>query len=186
MDTTEFEQLIEGAAETPHLDFKKSCMWSLSYARDIMAMSNLQDGGHVVIGIGEGQPLVREGLDPRTDASYDIERMRDQMSAFSDPHVQFEVFHPKDDDGKQYVVIRVHEFREIPVICRKDGADTKAATIYYRNSNRRVESAAISNYHDLRTLLDLAAAKLMGKYRNLGFEVDDSLREKLDEELSGL
>jgi len=61
----------------------------------------------------------------------------------------------------EYAVIRVYEFEELPVICKKDSNDTKTQIIYYRNKNRRIESAAISNSNDLRDLILLATRKML-------------------------
>jgi hypothetical protein len=71
--------------------------------------------------------------------------------------------------------------------------------IYYRNSNRRIESAPISNSNDLRDLIELAASKKMKSFQKLGLTIAQSEdpkrlridiisndKRKLDEELGGL
>lgn len=102
------------------------------------------------------------------------------------PHVNFTVEVQKDRDGIEYIIIKIFEFTDIPVICKKDCKDTRASTIYYRNSNRRVESAAISNAHDMRNLIELATVKMMQRKTSLGFNVSNSAKAKFDEELSKL
>lgn len=94
-----------------------------------------------------------------------------------------------DSNGKQYVAIKVAPFRDIPVICRRDGADVKAGAIYYRTTNRRVESAAINNASDMRDLITTAAARMREGLRQLGVEISspvDAFRRQLDEELGDL
>jgi hypothetical protein len=185
MDTEAFERLIEGAGETPGLDFKAAGPWEVDrLVKDVLAMSNVRDGGHIVVGIAE--PFVREGVSAEVRATYSIEIMRDQMAGYADPRVDFSVQFPKDRDGRQYVVIRVNEFADLPVICRRDGRDVRSGTLYYRNRNRRIESAAIANAHELREVLTLAAVKMMRGFADHGLRVDETAAAKLDEELGGL
>ena len=92
MKTEDLETLLEAGRETPKLDYKTSCPWDvLSFAKDILAMSNVQDGGHIVIGVEEtsnGQ-FNRCGIKSEDQKTYDIDTMKDQMAAFADPHVDF-------------------------------------------------------------------------------------------------
>jgi predicted HTH transcriptional regulator len=54
MTTDEFEKLIEGATETQRIYFKKPVKWDVYlFIKDFLAMSNVQDGGWIIIGIEE-------------------------------------------------------------------------------------------------------------------------------------
>ena len=108
------------------------------------------------------------------------------MTAYADPHVNFTVDFQKDRNGIEFLIIKIYEFTDVPVICKKDCKDTKNGTIYYRNSNRRVESAAISNSHDMRNLIELASIKMMRKFTSLGLNITHSTRTKFEEELNNL
>jgi predicted HTH transcriptional regulator len=201
MDTQELETYLQNQNESPTLDFKAACSWDAArIAKDILAFSNVQDGGLLIIGI-EDRTFNRQGITPAQRDSYKIDIMKDQMASFADPHVNFSVDFPTDADGKQYACIRVEPFEEIPVICRKDSTDTTAGVIYYRNRNRRVESAAVSNSYDMREIIEIATIKMMQKKQRIGFFVDSELakqqneieadtiadaRAKLNEELEGL
>lgn len=186
MTTQELEEKLEGATETQTVEFKNSCDWSIrTFAKDILALSNVQDGGYIIIGV-EDESFNRQGITNAQKETYKIDAMKDQMTAFADPHVNFILDFPKDRDGKEYAFIRVFQFEEVPVICRKDSADTKAGMLYYRNKNRRAESAPISNSYDMRDIVQLATIRMMQRKVELGFTVAASVKKKLDDELNGL
>jgi len=171
MNTKELELRIQGQAESPTLDFKAAMPWNVvAFAKDILAFSNVQDGGTIIIGIEDGT-FHRQGISKEQRQTYKIDVMRDQMTAFADPHVNFSIDFPNDNDSRQYACIRIEPFEEIPVICRKDSADTRAGVIYYRNRNRRVESAAVSNSYDMREIVEIAAVRMMLKKQRVGFSV---------------
>src|ERR1700731_2069642 len=107
MNTQELEIHIQGQTELPTLDFKAACIWEvLKYAKDILAFSNVQDGGLIIVGIEDGT-FSRQGITPTQRDSYKIDVMRDQMASFADPHVNFSVDFPSDNDGRQYACIRI-------------------------------------------------------------------------------
>jgi predicted HTH transcriptional regulator len=96
MTTDELELYLQGQAESQTLDYKAAMPWgALSFAKDILAFSNVQDGGRIIIGIEDGT-FVRQGITEAQRNSYKIDIMRDQMASFSDPHVNFSVEFPLD------------------------------------------------------------------------------------------
>lgn len=189
MTTQELEQLIEGQAESPNLDFKQDCIWNAKkMAKDFIAMSNLKDGGYIVVGVREDGPnFIGEGVSEENIKSYKVDIMRDQMLKYSDPAVDIRVDCPSDSKGNKYVVIKVLPFKEIPVFSKTDiEGELKANMLYYRNTNRRVESAPVSNPHDLRDIIELAAVKLMQRRKNYGVNVESQELQILDQEISKL
>jgi len=162
MTTDEFEGLIEGASESASLDLKAAMTWSVgSLIKDILAMTNIQDGGRIVVGVNDD--LTRVGLTDDQLASFDEEVMKDQVAEYADPYVLFNVRQAMDRDGLKYIVINISEFDETPVICRKGGADVKRGEVYYRSRSGRPASAHITREHDMRNVLDRAVIKLMTK-----------------------
>lgn len=181
MNTADFQRLYEGQTESPSLDFKANMAWDYKkLTKDILAMSNLPDGGHIIIGIEErGTEFVPVGVTKKNCDSYKLDEMRDQVSKYADPMVDFTVYFPEDKEGLKYVVIKILSFKETPTLCKKtlDG-ELRASTIYYRNTNKRPESAAISNVNDLRDIIELAAVRLIQRRKNFGYtiqNVDDEI-----------
>lgn len=179
----EFESKLEGGAETPSLEIKAACDWNVdSLAKDILAMSNVRDGGYIIVGVADGS-FARQGISATQKETYNLDTMRDQMAPFADPHVTFTVEFPRDSSNREYAVIRVYPFEELPVICIKESRDTKRGVIYYRNSDVRVQSAAVSNSYDMRDIIANAAVKMVHSFAKQGLtiqsqpSIEDQARE---------
>lgn len=187
MNTDEFEALVLGAEENTSLEFKGPCEWSCrTFAKDILALANIQDGGFIVVGFEDGS-LKRLGVSKSQDESFDAEVMQDQMSEFTDSFVSFSVHHLSGNDRKKFVVIRVSEFEEIPVISRIDKYDIHRGAVYYRSRRGRPASKLISNSYDMRDLIDRATVKMMAKRGSQGYEADNSSHEEYyDQEIGDL
>ena len=188
MRLRELEDLLELRRETQTFEVKESMPFSVgALAKDILAMANHRDGGSIVIGVVDST-FERTGVQDSHKATYRVDEMRDKMLKFADPPVRFDVDHVTDDDGKAYVVITVATFDRVPVIARAgNNVDVKQGLIYYRNSDKRVESAAISNADDMLELVMTATQRTRGWLRDRGFEpVTDAFAELLDAELDGL
>jgi predicted HTH transcriptional regulator len=188
MDLAKFEQLVEGSEESQSLDFKAAVDWDVKlFAKDILAFSNVQDGGYLIIGFDD-KTFERKGVSEAQAKTFEQETMQDQMAKYADPFVSFTVFNDiVDDKGLRFVVIRIAEFPEVPVVCRADASDIHQGRVYYRSRRRRPESEAVSNSFDMRDILDRAAVKMMGKRQSQGYTAGSSeQRNFYDEELGGL
>ena len=188
MDIKQFESLVEGSEESQSLDFKGACSWDVkALVKDILAFSNVQDGGYIVIGVDD-KTLKRIGVTAEQAESFNQETMQDQVTKYADPFVIFTVFNDiHDANGLRFVVIRVVEFAEVPVVCRVDGADVHHGRVYYRSRRRRPESEAVSNSFDMRDILDRAALKMMAKRKSQGYTAETTDQKNFyDEELGGL
>lgn len=54
MTTEELEAKLEGGTETQTIEFKDVCNWDDKiFAKDILAMSNIQDGDLIIVGMKE-------------------------------------------------------------------------------------------------------------------------------------
>lgn len=186
MNTEELENLLEAQSENTTLEFKTDMAWNAqSLAKDILAMSNMPDGGDIVIGVDD-ETNTRQGVSAANIETFNFDIMKDQISSFSDPFVEFNVYKLKDSQEKDYIVIRVKPFREVPVICRRNGTDVRGGVIYYRNTNGRPQSSQVSNSNDMRDIIELATIRMMRIKNKIGFTVLDSDKEILDNELQEL
>jgi predicted HTH transcriptional regulator len=190
MTPDELETLLDGGRETRNFEVKGPCNWykSSPIIKDILAMSNLTDGGKILIGVKDGT-FERVGVSASEKATFAEESMQDQVSPYADPHVEFTVSYPKDRQGLEYVLIEVKSFSEIPVICRKKGTDLVAGVVYCRSVGRRPESAPVPNSYIMRDILFVASARMAQRYRDLGMiisEVDNSFEDELRDELGDL
>lgn len=187
MKTKELEELLEGGIETPHIDYKGPCVWDINtFAKDILAMANIEGGGRIIIGVAEkGVEYERVDLTETQIATFNYDNMRDQFASYASPNVKFSVAFPQDKNGLHFVLITIDEFDEIPVICIKtnERAGTKAPVIYYRNTDKKVESGPISNYHDLHNLLERSAVKIRAHWKQIGLSASENIVKILDDEL---
>lgn len=174
MTTIELEQYLEGLNETQNLDYKTAIPWNAkSMAKDFIAMANVRDGGAIVIGVTENKGIfTRTGVDDSIAGTYKVDIMRDQLASYMDPSVDFTVHFPIDQDERKYVFIKIQPFKEVPVISRCNIPDELIRnTIYYRNTNKRVESAPVSNSNDLRDIIETSAVRMMQRRKVAGFTV---------------
>lgn len=188
MNTEELERLLEGGTETQRIEFKGPCSWDVEiFAKDILALSNVKGGGYIIFGIIEKNgKFHRKGMSEKNIRTYNPDIMKDQMGNFADPGVDFEVKLSNDINGNKYIIIVVKEFRDIPIICKKDSRDTRKGVLYYRNTDRRPESAPVSNSHDMMDIIELAVIKMMKRKKELGYVVETSDDELFDIELRSL
>lgn len=187
MELSEFEQLIEGTKESQTLEFKGPCFWdSKKLGKDILALSNVQDRGYIVIGVID-HPFERLGVDEAQAKTFDLEIMRDQMAEIADPFVNFAVDQVVDANGLIFITITVFEFSGVPVLSRKKWGDVERGKLYYRSQRHRPASEPVSNSYELRDILDRAARKIMTQRISQGYTVEvPKVNEYYDNELGGL
>ncbi len=174
---------IQHGKEERYLEYKGPMVWTnddtkVKIAQAMMAMSNLRNGGVIVVGMKETKRGFWEP-DSMTDeqvASFTQDDIAQWVNDYAVPAVQFTV-EPFTRDTNKFVMIKVREFDSVPTICRKPkqlgGREVlKNGAIYYR-SNSKNESAPISSDEDMRELIILAVnkgvARQIEQYRVLGF-----------------
>ena len=132
--------------------------------RAILAMSNKRDGGVIVIGIRELQDKQFDpvGLSASEAQTFNHDTMADHVRQYADPYVDFTV-RTIECGGKQFIVIQVKEFDEIPVLCKRDGTDLRNGAMYTRSRTKN-ESAEVSSQSEMREIMDIAVDKGVRKF----------------------
>lgn len=87
MTYEQLKSLIEGQTENPSLDFKADSPLRLQrLAKDIMAMSNVRDGGLIVIGVKEQETgFEATGVSDGNLTTYNKDQMKDKLTKYTDP-----------------------------------------------------------------------------------------------------
>ncbi len=194
MTETELRELLEAGEETPRREYKQSRpltdpVFQASLIRSILAMSNVRDGGQIVIGVEEkGNTYSLTGVRPEDVKTYDRDTIKDKVGEYADPYVDVLIDFAQYE-GKTFAVITVREFDEIPVICKKDGKDLHRGTIYTRTRTRRPESARVSTHADMREIIELAVDKGTRKLQQRGYTLAGGVppaRTLFDEQIRDL
>ncbi|RMD78963.1 MAG: ATP-binding protein [Lentisphaerae bacterium] len=126
LDQIDWKEIVYAGTESDTLDYKAAQNWhklsrsgKAKFARHCMALANTR-GGYLVVGVGEdraGRPVVYQGLSEEESKSFDPTDVGSFINGCSDPPIEFDLVRPVID-GKRYVIIVVHRFRDLPHVCR--------------------------------------------------------------------
>jgi predicted HTH transcriptional regulator len=176
-----YRSIVFAGREDRNREYKASFPWDRKKHGDtiarvvktILAMSNLRDGGHVVIGVDEittpkGTEHRPIGVQDAHLSTYSYDQVADSIKVYADPSAPFSL-DVISLDGMNFVVIAVVGFDEYPVICKTNFGDNILANgvIYYRPKSGRPRSEPISSYVDMRELMDLAVERGVKRYIQL-------------------
>ncbi|HET9658943.1 MAG TPA: ATP-binding protein [Thermomicrobiales bacterium] len=177
MTDDEFQAIVERGRESRNVEFKSGGPINDNHLlrrvlRAVLAMSNSQRGGFVILGVEEraGQTILT-GL-PKVDAStWTLDDFSDKCADWVDPaiSVDIEIKHFREKD---FVVIDVSEFDETPVFARKGYRSPagdmvlRAGALYVRGT-RKPETVEIRTAEDMRRLLSLALEKRVAHFFRL-------------------
>jgi len=174
----EFAQLLDLGHETQGIEFKGPFAREdkdqfVEVVRAVLGMANRRDGGLVVIGIDEhddgtglGKKLLAVGLSTTDREGWDQDAVLSSVNSYADPFVELDV-EPVEHDGKNFVVLRVREFDEFPVLCKKQHVKKKGdkndvvlreGACYVRRRGR-IETSELPTHVEMRDLLELATEK---------------------------
>ncbi|HYA41798.1 MAG TPA: ATP-binding protein [Syntrophobacteraceae bacterium] len=175
MKPDDFRLMLANGEDRNH-EFKASFPWSKKTAgetmarvtKTILAMSNMRDGGTIVIGVAEpipGTTLWRQiGVSPGDLETFSFDAVADFVRRYAEPAATFN-FAIFGFESLKYVEIAVVGFQEVPIICRANYKDILSeSAIYVRPRSGRPRSEPVSNFSDMRELLDLAVERGISKF----------------------
>jgi len=190
----DIEFYIQHRKEERYLEYKGSMIWTrvdtkVKIARAMMAMSNLRNGGVIVVGMKEIKRGVWEPdiMTEEQVTSFTQDDIAQWVNDYAVPAVQFTV-EPFSLNTDKFVIIKVREFNSVPTVCEKQKTlrgkeELKEGAIYYR-SNSKYESAPISSNEDMRELIALAINKGVARdiehLRELGFVATHAVQQEED------
>ncbi|TGM73626.1 ATP-binding protein [Leptospira levettii] len=194
MNKEKLEELLKFGREERFLEYKGNVNWDQikeKIAKTSMAMSNLQDGGYIIIGVSQsGNIFTPEGLSEQNLTSYNFEDIRSFINKYSDPPInpEFEIVEAYD---KTFLVIKITEFKTSPIICKKDGTGIRRGAIYFRPA-KKIETSEISDESEMREILNIATERkfreFMESIKRVGINFDNTIQSndktKLAEEIS--
>jgi len=165
MDIQELYQLMARGEQLRTVEFKRSMSWNdpvtkAKITKCILAMSNIRDGGHLVLGVEQQSDgsFAAVGMDPSHVLTYKYDEISSHVATYADPYITFSL-EQVSDGGKTFLVIKVEEFNDIPVICKRDGLENLQSGVIYTRTRRMPESARVSNNTEMREILDMAIEK---------------------------
>ena len=128
--------------------------------RTILGMSNIRDGGAVVIGVAQdGENFLPEGANPSDVGSFAQDLVAEWVNGYADPFAEVTVSRVSHKHSS-FVVIQVAEFTEIPVVCKQNGPfDFLRRGAIYTRSRRKHETVEVPSQVEMRELLDLSIEK---------------------------
>jgi predicted HTH transcriptional regulator len=198
MRDEEYRAIIFAGSEDRNREYKQSFPWQRSthtntmakVTKTILAMANLQDGGHIIIGVEEDNndpnKFIPSGLTDAHLQTYAFEEIADYVRPYADPFVRM-YLDQIEMDGMTFVVITIPGFEGVPVICKRSHSNILSeGNIYYRPRGGRPRSEPISNYSDMRDLIDLSVDYGVRDFLARRKRVDSILatdEEQFDEEL---
>jgi len=155
----DLEQIIKYPHEERWLEFKSSISWDglkFKIIKTMLALSNIREGGYIIIGKKDDGTL--EGMQQNDLDTYEMDRISTDVERYADPYVRFE-FNICSFDSKSFVVFKVYEFDEIPVICKKGYQNVLRKGAVYTRSTGKPETVEVQSQTEMREILDRAATK---------------------------
>lgn len=187
---------LDRCQETEDVDFKEPATWETLKWRithSALGMGNLRDGGLIVIGVSQrNDQWDLLGVDAAQLGTYDPDILSAHVNAYISPHADLDVVIVNHHDGHIYLIVYVREFRDTPLVCKKNGPDKSGIVegrVYVRLP-APARTSAVTNAQQMHDLLELAAEKRARKLLETGKRVGLVERaagdSSFDAELEGL
>ena len=194
----ELIQFITKGKEERNIEYKGSIKWTdpnvkAKITKTILAMSNLKDGGTIVIGVEQnGEIFSPIGLDNKSLQTFKQDDVSAHVNEYADPFVEIKLSQIEYLE-MNFVVIQINEFLELPVICKRVGLENLRRGAIYTRPRRKIETVEIPGQVEMRELLENATEKFIKKFKRqlliseqVIVEPEIEAKKKFDDELKGL
>lgn len=178
--------------ESRNQELKGSVSWKditvqFKITKSILSMSNIRDGGAIVLGAKDNKDgtYEPEGMTEDDFKSFNHDDVSDHVAKYADPYAKF-YLQKIEQEGRRFVAIAVEQFDNVPVVCKKayhvnDKLDLKEGDICTR-TRRKPESSKVTSSNDLREIVDLATDLGVTKFERLRQSVEQAQREIVSDE----
>lgn len=187
MTEEEFSQLIQPNHEHRNLEVKGPASWEdrefkCKICKTILGMSNIRDGGSIIIGIREGEDdtFVLEGTSQEQANTWSSDTILSFVNEYADPYVNLDI-EQVNFQGHLFIVLRVWEFESLPVICRRDGANGLRKGAIYTRPHRMPETAIVPEQTEMREILDMAVEKQLVELQTRLYRAGIQIAPRIDE-----
>jgi hypothetical protein len=184
---------LDRCHEFQDIDFKESAPWETlkwKIIKTALAMGNLRDGGIIIVGVSERDDTWQlTGISQEHLETFDVDNITSQVNAYVSPHVDLTLVTVDYSQSKRFLAIKVSEFSDTPLVCKKNEGDLKEGNIYIRSFGKP-ETTKVTNAQQMHNLLELAAEKrarrILEVSQRIGLVPSSSSKELFDRELQGL
>ena len=168
--------ILDYPSESRAVELKSSMPWSdisqqqqlQETVKSILGMSNIKDGGKIIIGIRQNSDKTFEvtGVCGEDLETYDPDKIYQAVRNYGEPAPRFEVKN-MEYKGKFFVVFLVQEFLYSPVICCKNGKNIVSeplvkGALYIRTHSPGTKK--VDNETEMREIINLAIDKEIESY----------------------
>lgn len=173
LSENEIIEFLNTKTETKNKDFKEDLNWDscnksekIEIIKDILAMSNTQDGGIILFGVRDSD-YEFIGIPDESFDSFDQTKVNDLLNEYTEPkftcQVHKHIFQEPKYFEKKIVIIIVPEFKVIPIICKKNFTNSsqklilRCGAIYIRTE--KASSESIPSSSEMKDLIQRATIK---------------------------
>ena len=175
LDDALIDYLIFHGREERNLEYKRTISWGdletkVKVTQAAMAMANISGGGYIVIGVTKkGETYIPDGMQKDNLDSFNQDDVMTWVNKYADPYVELTVV-SAERDNKNFVIIAIMEFDQLPIVCKKDGQDLKRGDLFTR-SRGRYETVRVSSQNEMREIIELAVDKEIMRLHRRGYAI---------------
>lgn len=167
LNDEQFQDLLQ-RGEPGGVEFKRAIPYAgearFKVVKAALGLSNRSDGGYVLMGVEDPvqDERVVTGVPDDIVAQWTHDGLANLLDEYADPRVRFDVDY-YDSAGGRCIVLRIHEFDELPVICKRDAPGLRRGALYVRPRGK-AETVEVGTHEDMRELIDLAVEKALRRF----------------------